>query len=132
MAIAVVDILEMVEVADDDAQRTPLTSGAGQFAGEKLNGGAAIHETGEGIMSGLFVQGVARGDEFVLHGEDTFASAEARAKFIGVERLGKIVVGAGIQAVEQILFLAAGREEQQVNIGAPGALADAAADFYAL
>ncbi len=117
MAVAVVDALEVVDVDENDAKRVRVADLPGAFVIDRLEGGCAIRDAGEGIVSGLESKLFAGGDELVLQIENTLADEKAGAQFLIVEWLREVVVGAGLEAAEEIATLAAAGHEQDVHIG---------------
>src|SRR5690348_8251637 len=116
MAVTVIHFFEMIDVAQDDSDRRLLALAARQFASEKFNGGTAAGCSGEKVVRGLKMQSVAGGDQFILSAKDAFRDAQARAEFVDVEWFGEIVVGAGVEAEQQIVFLRVSGEQHEEGV----------------
>lgn len=116
VAVGVVDELEPIEIENDDTDRT--TRGAGQFhaIGEELADVGAVFEAGESVVGGLLPELFAGVEEFVLQFDDAPASAETDAELLLIEGLDDIVVGTGIHSFNDILFLGAAGEEEDVGV----------------
>lgn len=131
MTKTVVDGLELVQVADHHRHGRFLAFGAAEFAGEHLKNGSAVEKVRERVVRGLFAQGLAGGHKFGLKVDHTAPGAKAHLEFGGVEGLCEIVVGAGVHALDEVVFEALRGEQDDVDIPVTADLPDVLADFGA-
>ena len=87
------------------------------FVIDRLEGRCAIRDAGKGVVRGLESQLFAGGDELVLQIENALADHQAGAQLLIVEWLREVVVGAGLEAAEEIATLAAAGHQQDIHIG---------------
>src|SRR6516164_10021469 len=77
---------------------------------------AAIVKARERVADRLQAQSLACGYELLLKTEDAPSGMKASPELISVEGLSEVVIGAGSQAVNEILLLSLGRQQQHVGI----------------
>ena len=78
----------------------------GQLGEDALVAGQA----GQGVAGRLLVGAPQRG-------------ADVREQHLGFERLGQVAVGAGVEPLDRVGRLAAGRQQHDGQVGGPGVLA---------
>ena len=102
---------EVIDIAEKHDGAAGLALRAHQLAAEKIHDDAAIPDRSERVVRGFKAHHFARFDEATFEMEDALAGAQARFQFIHVERLGEVVVGAGLEARDDV-FLRLFRSEQ--------------------
>ncbi len=135
MSVGIVDGLEAVQVAQRDAERLALAPRPRHLGLQDLDDRAPVPELREGVVRRLMTKRRLSGQQIAVQVENTASGAEAHLELVGVEGLGDVVVGAGLQAFDEILPVAARGQQQQVGIALairdPGVLADQPADLGA-
>ncbi len=111
MAVRVVDRFEVIDIAEKHDGAAGLALRTHQLAAEEIHDDAAIPDRSERIMRGFEAHHLARFDEAAFEMKDALAGAQARFQFIDVERLGEVIVGAGLEARDDV-FLRLFRSEQ--------------------
>src|SRR5262249_33144278 len=104
MPVRVVDAFEPVEIHHDDAYGPRLALAAGQFSVENLEDRRSIPNASKEILRCLFAERFTRRQKLRLQLADASSGAQARLQLVLVERLGYIIVGTGLHALDQILF----------------------------
>ena len=88
---------------------------------------AARQEARERIVHRLLAQLLARGNELMLQLHDARPRPHPGAKLPGVERLGDVVVRAGVEAGDDVLVLIVCCQQDGVDVAAVGETPDRAA-----
>jgi hypothetical protein len=132
VAVGIVDGFEVIDIEDHDTDGRVLALGAGKLAAEHIVDGGAIQDAGESIVSGGELEAFAGFEEIILEFEDAEADAETGAELACVQGLGKVIVGSGVEAANDIFFIAAAGDENEIGVGSRDALANHVADFRAI
>ena len=132
MPAAIVDRLEKVQIGHEDRNRSAVTRGAGEFVVQLFQDAGAIQQTGQAVVRGLFAERFAGFEEFFLQIENAAAGVQADAQFVSVERLRKVIIGAGVHALDQVLRFGARGEQEYIDVGFAVGAANAPADFQAI
>ena len=117
VAVRVVDGFEVIDVAEKHDRAAGLALRTHQFAAEKIHDDAAIPDGGERVVRGFEAHHFARFDEATLEMKDALAGAQTRFQFIDVERLGEVIVGAGLEARDDVFLRLFRSEQHHVDVG---------------
>ncbi len=131
VAVGVVDHLEVIQVGQDYADEAMLALSAVEFFFQDFQDRVTVPGARECVGGGLHPQRFPRRHQFGLQFDDAAAGSQADFQFVVVEGLGDVVIGTGLHAFHQVLFLTSRSEQQNVRISAAGLLPQTAADFDA-
>src|SRR5579864_5920271 len=115
MAMRIIYVFEMIEVNQNDSEASTVAQMPGVFTGNCLEDDATIGQASQFVVRSAETQFLACGDQSVLQIQDSAAHMETRAKFLCVKWLGQVVVGAGFQTLQEIIFSAARCEQENVG-----------------
>ncbi|SPF46553.1 hypothetical protein SBA4_3550016 [Candidatus Sulfopaludibacter sp. SbA4] len=132
MAVGIVDVFEPVEIDHEQRDGLGFAVGAGQFVLQRLEDGGAVEKAGQAVVGGLFAEGLAGHQQFLLQIENAAAGPQAHAQLVGVEGLGQVVIGPGIHPFHDVLGLGAGGQQEDVDVRFAVGGADTAANFDAI
>jgi hypothetical protein len=102
MAVGVVDLFEMVDIAHPHGQQFSVPPGVGEFFVKMVQDGAAIEHARQRIPGGLIGQGLAAGNERGLHLDHPAADLDPGPEFAGVKGLAQVIVGTGVQPGDDV------------------------------
>jgi hypothetical protein len=132
VAKGVIYLLEIVEIEQQEPDAAFDSDGALQFAPEEIEEGTAVPEPGKAITHGLVAEFFAGMDEFVLQGQDAVGNEEAGAQFRLAEWLSEAIVGTGLQGMDDVTFIGARGDHEDVVVVGTGPVAEAAAELDAI
>ena len=69
---------------------------------QDIENGSAVPERGKRVTSGLFPQGFLCGDQLRLQVKNTPAGTQTHFKFVYIEGLHDVVIGAGAHALDDV------------------------------
>ena len=110
-----VDLAELVEVREDDADRSALAARALALLLEQVEDRGVVPGARDAVARRLDAQRVLRGLQRQLDLDDPGARPDTRPRLDRVERREEKVVGAPVDAVEQVLLAAAVDEQEHVG-----------------
>src|SRR5450756_256881 len=111
----VVDLLELVDIADRQGQAIVVPTLLGKRAGQDVGKRPAVESAGQGLVRGLVGQRVVRLAQSCLQLDHAPAPVDSCTELAGVERFGQVVVGSGLQSRDDVGLLAPGRQDDDVG-----------------
>ena len=132
VAIGVIYLLEVVEIEQQEPGAAFDSDGALQFAPEEIEEGSTVPEPGKAIAHGLGTEFFTGMDELVLQGQDAVGNEKARAQFRLAKGLSEAIVGTGFEGMDDVEFIGARGDHEDVVVVGTGSVAEAAAEFDAV
>ena len=102
----VIDLFEVINVADDRGQRSGRRACTGIFC---------LFEEGAAVQQSRQVVRVRQPNEFLLHRQHPLGRSQSRPKLFRNRRLADVVVSAALQRTDQVLVVVARRHENDVE-----------------
>ncbi len=116
MAVSIIHILEVIQVAHQDGCADFLAPGPGKFAPEQVHNHAAIPESRQCVMRGLKAHFLAGLYQTVFEIKNAEASAQACFQLLRVKGFGQVIVGTGLQSSDDIFLRLPGSEQDHVDV----------------
>src|SRR5262245_13827503 len=116
MAVGVVNVFESINVGHDDRQRHFLAARPLKFNLELFENCRAVHDSGKSVMGGLMSKFFLRFEKTVLQINDSAACQQSSSEFDGIKWFDDVVVGAGLEAFNDVILSTAGREQNNVDV----------------
>src|ERR1700733_6862325 len=132
MPIGVVYLLEVIQIEHDDTDRASGARCKFILAMQQVQNCTSIPGSREAITGCLHAEFFPGFQLFVLEGQDSPSRPQSGAQFVPIEGLGEIVVRAGLQSPDEILFVILGSYQQDVLVGGACTLANQTAQVNAI
>jgi len=116
VTVAVVDLLEVIEIRHQDGEPGPVAAGALELHRQDLRHEAAIAKTGQGIGRRELLELLVLLDQLALQTLELEMQLDPRDQIEGVERLGDGVAGAVSQQLRLALRVGDGGQHQEGNL----------------
>ena len=120
----VIDFLEVVDVSHNDAQSFTAALPTRYFSLQQIDDSPAIPQSSQRIVSCGKLQIIFGANQSCLQIENPFSCTHPGAKFVYVKRLGQVIISAGFEPCDNILFIILCSEKQDVAVYALIAAAD--------
>ena len=124
VAVRIVDVFEPVDVREEDGDGAIVTSRVLERTAQDLQDGCAIQEPGQIIA-------VRLGSQLILHADQSLCGTDTGVQLVHIEGLADVVIGAGLEAGNQVLLAPSPREHDDVGAARIARLAQLAAELGA-